>query len=86
MDDTTAPYGPIYPLSEVEQLVLREFLDENLSNQFIPLAFPPVLFLRLAVDDPGLNKKVRYLLPLIPDILDRLRGFSKPAVPTILCA
>jgi hypothetical protein len=32
MDDTTPPYGPI---SKVEQLPLREFLDENLTNQFI---------------------------------------------------
>jgi len=84
MDDTTLPYGPIYSLSEVEQLALREFLDGNLNNELIcPSQLstgPPVLFikkkdgsLRLAVDD-------RYPLQLIPDLVDRLRStrvFSK---------
>jgi len=90
MDDTTLPYGPIYSLSEVEQLALREFLDENLNNEFLLSYGPPVLFikkdgsLRLTVDD-------RYPLPLIPDLLDRLhstRVFSKLnlAAPTISCA
>jgi hypothetical protein len=47
-------------LPEVEQLALREFLDENLNSQFIPpSAGPPVLFLRLAVDDRGLNKSLK---------------------------
>ena len=83
---TTPPYGPIYSLSEVEQLALREFLNENLANHFIrpsqSSAGAPILFirkkdgsLRLAVDYRGLNritKKDRYPLPLIPDLLDRL--------------
>jgi hypothetical protein len=59
MDDIT-PYSPIYSFSEVEKLALREFLDENLNNQFIrpsqSSASPPVLArtgsLRLAVHDP----------------------------------
>jgi hypothetical protein len=34
MDDTSPPCDPIYSLSEVEQLALPEFLDENLMNQF----------------------------------------------------
>jgi len=87
-DNASPPFGPIYSLSEVEQLALREFLDENLKNQFIrpsqSSAGAPVLFikkkdgsLRLAVDYRGLNKitkKDRYPLPLIPDLLDRLRS------------
>ena len=86
-DNTTPPFSPIYSLSEVEQLALREFLDENLKNHFIrpsqSSAGAPVLFikkkdgsLRLAVNYHGLNKitkKDQYPLPLIPDLLDRLR-------------
>ena len=87
-DGATPPFGPIYSLSEVEQLALRQFLDENLSNHFIrPSQSPsgaPILFikkkdgsLRLAVDYRGLNRitrKDRYPLPLIPDLLDRLHA------------
>ena len=85
-DGMTPPFGPIYSLSEVEQLALRQFIDENLANHFIrPSQSPsgaPILFikkkdgsLRLAVDYRGLNritKKDWYPLPLIPDLLDRL--------------
>jgi hypothetical protein len=88
MDNSSPPFGPIYSLSEVEQLALREFLDENLSNHFIrpsqSSAGAPILFikkkdgsLRLAIDYRGLNKitkKDRYPLPLIPDLLDHLRS------------
>lgn len=84
MADSTPPFGPIYSLSEVEQLAPREFLDKNLKNQFIrPSQSSPILFikkdgsLRLAVDYQGLNKvtkKDRYPLPFIPDLLDRLRS------------
>lgn len=77
LDDSMPPFGPIYSLSEVKQLALCEFLDENLKNDFIcPSQSPagaPVLFikkkdgsLRLAVDYCGLNKvtrKDRYPLP-----------------------
>jgi len=83
---TTPLFGPIYLLSEVEQLALRDFLNENLANKFIrPSKSPagaPILFikkkdgsLRLAVDYRGLNKITKkdwYPLPLIPDLLDRL--------------
>jgi len=35
------PFGPIYLLSEVEQLTLQDFLDENLTNKFIHLSKSP---------------------------------------------
>ncbi len=86
-NDATPPFGPIYSLSEVEQLALHQFIDENLANHFIhPSQSPsstPILFikkkdgsLRLAVDYRGLNHITRkdcYPLPLIPDLLDQLR-------------
>ena len=62
LEDGTSPlFGPIYSLSEFEQLALRNFLDENLANEFIrpsqSSAGAPILFikkkdgsLRLAVD------------------------------------
>ena len=88
MDDATPPFGPIYLLSEVELLALREFLDENLKNKMIcpsqSSTGAPILFIKkkdgslhLAVDYCGLNKitkKDRYPLPLIPDLLDHLRS------------
>ena len=87
IDDATPPLGPIYSLSEAEQLALREYLAENLSNGFIRQSTSPcgapILFvkkkdgsLRLCVNYRGLNhvtRKDRYPLPLIPDLLDRLR-------------
>jgi len=86
-NDAMPPFGPIYSLSEVEQLALRQFIDENLANHFIrPSQSPsgaPILFIKkkdgslhLAVNYCGLNRitrKDRYPLPLIPDLLDRLR-------------
>jgi hypothetical protein len=89
MDDTSPPCDPIYSLSEVEQLALPEFLDENLMNQFhlshsstgAPRPFyqeegrsPPSHYLN------KITKKDRYQLLLIPGLLDRLRSarvFSK---------
>ena len=82
------PFGPIYSLSEVESAALQDFLQENLACNFIrpsqSACGAPVLFvkkkdgsLRLCVDWRGLNtitKKDRYPLPLIPNLLDRLRG------------
>ena len=93
-EGTTPPWGPIYNLSEKELAALRENLDENLKKGFIvPSESPagaPILFvkkkdgsLRLCVDYRGLNSittKNRYPLPLIPELLDRLRTakiFSK---------
>ena len=88
MDDTTPPFGPIYSLSKVKQLALREFLDENLKNQFIQPSQSsvgtPILFvkkkngsLQLAVDYRSLNKvtkKDHYPLPLIPNLLNCLQS------------
>jgi len=82
------PLGPIYSTSEVEAEALRDFLKENLDRGFIRQSQSscgaPVLFakkkdgsLRLCVDWHGLNaitKKDRYPLPLIPNLLDRLRN------------
>lgn len=86
-DGKHPPYGPIYSLSDKERLALREYLDDNIAKGFIvPSESPaaaPILFvkkkdgtLRLCVDYRGLNKitiKNRYPLPLISDLLDRLR-------------
>jgi transposase InsO family protein len=85
---TSIPSGPIYSLSEPEQLALREYIQENLAKGHIRSASAPggapVLFvkksdgsLRLCVDYRGLNKltrKDRYPLPLISGQLDRLRS------------
>jgi len=49
-DGTSPPFGLIYSLSEVEQLALRNFLDENLANEFIrpsqSSAGAPILFIK----------------------------------------
>jgi RNase H-like domain found in reverse transcriptase/Reverse transcriptase (RNA-dependent DNA polymerase)/Retroviral aspartyl protease len=80
------PAGPLYSMSEDELLVLRKFLEENLSKGFIRAssspAASPVLFakkpgggLRFCVDYRALNAitiKNRYPLPLIQETLARL--------------
>jgi hypothetical protein len=80
------PWKPLYGMSESELTSLREFIKENLANNFIcPSSSParaPVLFvkkkdgsLRLYVDYHGLNDltiKNRYPLPLIQEILDHV--------------
>ena len=69
-DSATPPFRPIYSLSEVEQLALHQFLDENLTNHFIcPSQSPsgaPILFIKkkdsslhLAVDYCSLNHITR---------------------------
>jgi hypothetical protein len=88
-DGATAPWGPIYPLSENELEVLREYLKEMLRTGKIQLstssAGSPILFvpkpngrgLRLCVDYRGINKVTipnRYPLPLMQELQDRLRG------------
>ena len=87
-EGATPPYGPIYSMSETELKALREHLDDALGKGFIrPSNSPagaPILFvkkkdgsLRLCVDYRGLNRitcKNRYPLPLIGDLLDRLRS------------
>ncbi|CAO3619736.1 unnamed protein product [Cunninghamella blakesleeana] len=93
-EGTSPTWGPIYNLSEPELKALREYLDENLEKGFIkPSKSPagaPILFvkkkdgsLRLCVDYRSLNKitiKNRYPLPLITEMIDRLKDatvFSK---------
>jgi RNase H-like domain found in reverse transcriptase/Reverse transcriptase (RNA-dependent DNA polymerase)/Integrase zinc binding domain/Retroviral aspartyl protease len=85
--DKTAPFGPLYSLSEKELKALRDYIDENLKKGFIRRsespAGAPVLFvpkkdkdLRLCVDYRELNKitiKNRCPLPLISETLERLR-------------
>src|SRR5436190_438213 len=81
-------FGPIYNLSEVELEVLKEYIEKHLANGSIrPSTSPfgaPVLFvkkphgrgLRLVVNYRALNHvtiKNRYPLPLISEILDRLK-------------
>jgi hypothetical protein len=87
-EDKTPPYRPIYPLSQTELYILRQYLDENIAcSRIRPLkstAGAPILFvpkkdgsLQLCMDYQGLNKvtvKNCYPLPLISEILDRLAG------------
>ena len=89
LEEGTKPqFGPIYNLSEIELEVLKEYIETHLANGFIrPSSSPfgaPVLFvkkphgrgLRLVVDYRALNRvtiKNRYPLPLISELLDRLR-------------
>ena len=82
------PHKPIYPLSEKELAVLRDYIKECLEKGWIrPSQSPagaPILFvpkkdggLRLCVDYRGLNAltlKNRYPLPLIGETMDRLSG------------
>ena len=72
---TKPPFGPIYPLSESELRVLRNYLDEMLaSGKIVRSTSPaavPILFvpkpdgtLQLCIDYRGLNKitiKNRYI-------------------------
>ena len=74
----------IYSLSKFKQEVLKEFINENMTNGFIHLTSSPhrvpVLFVKkkdrslwLCINFCRLNritKKDRYLLPLISDLLD----------------
>ena len=85
----TAPWGPIYPLSEAELEVLREYLKEMLRTskirQSTSSAGSPILFdpkpsgrgLRLCIDYRGINKVTipnRYPLPLMQELQDRVQG------------
>ena len=86
--NATLHYGPIYPLSEEESKVLKEYIEENLKKGFIrPSESPagyPVLFqkkkdgtLRLCVDYKKLNEvtvRNSYPLPLIPSIIEKIKG------------
>jgi len=84
-------YGPIYNLSELELKVLKSYLAEKMKMGFIrPSTSPfgsPVLFdkkpngsLRLCVDYRALNRvtiKNRYPLPLMTEIMDRIKGATE---------
>jgi hypothetical protein len=81
------PYGRIYNLSEFELRTLKAYIEANLANGFIQRssspAAAPILFakkmdggLRLCVDYRAFNKATvnnRYPLPLISEMLDRVR-------------
>ena len=81
------PYGLIYSLGPVELETLKAYIETNLANGFIrPSKSPtgaPILFdqksigsLRLCINYQGLNNltiKNRYPLPLIGELLDKLR-------------
>jgi len=88
-DGSTAPWGPIYPLSEVELQTLQEWLKEmektgKIKRSTSP-AGSPILFvtkphgggLRLCVDYQALNRITipnRYPLPLMQQLQDRVQG------------
>jgi len=88
-EGATAPWGPIYPLSEIELQTLREWLKEmektgKIKRSTSP-AGSPILFvpkpngrgLRLCVDYRGLNAVTipnRYPLPLMQELQDRVQG------------
>jgi len=82
------PYGRIYNLSEFKLRTLKACIETNLANRFIQRssssAAAPILFTKtkdgglwLCVDYRTLNTgtiKNRYPLPLISEMLHRLRG------------
>jgi len=88
-EGSTAPWGPIYPLSEIELQALREWLKEmertgkiqrSTSSVGLPILFVPKpngKGLRLCVDYRGLNKITipnRYPLLLMQELQDRVQG------------
>ena len=87
VDGQQLPYGSIYNLKPVELKTLKTYIETNLANKFIKpsksSAGAPILFDRkpnkffwLYIDYKGLNNliiKNRYPLPLVRELLDRLR-------------
>uniref|UniRef100_A0A8C5M117 Gypsy retrotransposon integrase-like protein 1 n=1 Tax=Leptobrachium leishanense TaxID=445787 RepID=A0A8C5M117_9ANUR len=83
----TIPHGRLYPLSQPELTVLKEYIRENLDKGFIRPSTSPagagIFFvskkdggLRPCVDYRELNDitiKNRYPLPLIPELMERLQ-------------
>uniref|UniRef100_A0A8C5PN48 Reverse transcriptase n=1 Tax=Leptobrachium leishanense TaxID=445787 RepID=A0A8C5PN48_9ANUR len=83
----TIPFGRVYPLSEPELRVLREYIDENLTKGFIRPSTSPagaaIFFvgkkdggLRPCIDYRAMNAitiKNKYPLPLITELMDRLK-------------
>ncbi|KFY32334.1 hypothetical protein V493_00296 [Pseudogymnoascus sp. VKM F-4281 (FW-2241)] len=86
--EKSPPFGPLYPLSEKELKVLKEYIDDNLKTGHIrpstSLAGSLVLFvpkkdssLRLCVNYRPLNNitiKDRYAPPLLYEMNDRFQG------------
>ncbi len=86
VDDWQPPYGLIYSLRPVELEILKAYIKNNLTNNFIkPSKSPagaPIFFdkkpndsLRLCIDYQGFNNltiKNWYLLSLVGELLDRL--------------
>jgi len=86
--DSKPSYRPIYNLSKTELHALKEYIDRMLAKGWIcPSKSPfgsPILFvkksdgsLRLVVDYRKLNAmtiKNRYPLPLISELLDRIKN------------
>ena len=85
-DGETPTWGPLYSMSRAELVVLKDWLEENMSKGFIrqsssPFA-APVLFakkpgggLRFCIDYRDINSKTiknRYPLPLIKETLNLL--------------
>ena len=88
-EGSMAPWGPIYPLSEIELQTLREWLKEmektgkikrSMSSAGSPILFVPKPSdrgLRLCMDYRGLNSITvanRYPLPLMQELQDRVQG------------
>ena len=85
-EGTTPPFGPIYNLSPLELDILHKYIDNNLWKGFIWYSQSPasasILFVRKAdgnfhlyINYRGINKimiKNLYLLPLIPELLDKV--------------
>jgi len=88
-EGSTAPWGPIYPLSETELQTFWEWLMEmektGKIRRYMSPVGSPILFvpkpnsrgLRLCVDDRALTKITipnRYPLPLMQELQDRVQG------------
>jgi len=88
-EGSTSPWGPIYPLSEEELQVLREWLKDvertgkirrSTSSAGSPILFVPKRDgrgLHLCVDYRALNRITipnRYPLPLMQELQDRVQG------------
>jgi len=88
-EGSTAPWGPIYPLSEIELQTLQEWLKEmertgktkrSTSTEGSPILFVPTPDRRglcLCVDYRALNRiKIpnRYPIPLMQELQERVQG------------
>jgi len=85
-DGETPTWGPLYSMPKTELVVLKEWLEENMSKGFIHQSSSsfaaPVLFaktpsggLRFCIDYRDINSKTiknQYPLPLIKEILNLL--------------